>query len=59
MLTIKVKSQVCMLAAVRKATLICLLFCVVQKRQVDGASLQGGKIQIFHSKAYSNNFNLL
>ena len=59
MLTIKMKSQVCMLAAVRKETLICLLFCVVQKRQVDGASLQGGKIQIFHSKAYSNNFNLL
>ena len=53
------KSQVCMLAAVRKETLICLLFCVVQKCQVVGASLQGGKIQIFHSKAHSNNFNLL
>ena len=48
MLTIKVKSQVCMLASVRKATLICLFCCVVQKlsHQLDGATVQGGKIQI-------------
>ena len=41
-LTIKVKSQVFMLAAVRKAPLICLFCCIVQKmsRQLDGTTVQ-------------------
>ena len=54
MLTIKVNSQVYLLASVRKANLICLCCCVVQKTAVEGVTLHGGKIQTFHSKNIFN-----